>query len=104
LGPAERAPGVPPAPPLALFDFAAVLVGMVFGRFLGVVRCVNSVPHRDVGVVGRFRVIAGFVMFGSFAMMRCRVFVVFCRLLVVVCACMHTLTFAFLCDDGILSP
>jgi hypothetical protein len=67
-----------------------MLVGMVLSRFTGVVARVQPVPVRDMGVVSRFFVIAGFMVFGSFAMMNCCVFVVFCRLVVVFCACMHT--------------
>jgi hypothetical protein len=67
-----------------------MLVGMVLGRFTGMVGRMEPVPVSDMGVVRGFLVIAGFMVFGSFAMMSCRVFVVFCRLLVVLCACMHT--------------
>jgi len=74
----------------ALVDGAAMLVGMLFSRFTGVVRRVESVPMSDVGVVRRFLMIAGFMVFGSFAMMSCCVFVVFCRLRVVLCTCMRT--------------
>ena len=89
---------------LFLFNLAAMLVGMVLSRFTGVVGRLEPVPVGDMGVVRRFLVVAGFMVYGSFAMMSCRVFVVFCRLVVVLCACMHTHTFHLSCDDAISQP
>jgi hypothetical protein len=62
---------------------AAMRVGMVLGGFAGVMCRMKSMPLRDMRMVRRDLVIARFMMFGSFAMMRGCVFVVFCRLLVV---------------------
>ena len=60
-----------------------MLVGMVFGRFAGVMCRMKRVPLSDMRVVRRFLVIAGFMVRGSFAMMSSCLFVVFCRLFVV---------------------
>src|ERR1017187_9380682 len=81
---------------LFLFNLAAMLVGMV--------GALEPVPVGDMGMVRRFLVVAGFMVHGSFAMMSCRVFVVFCCLVVVLCACMHTHTFHLSCDDAISQP
>jgi hypothetical protein len=78
-----------------------MLVGMVLRGFRGVMRRMESVAGSDMGVVRRLLVIAGFMVLGSFAMMSCRVFVVFCRLLVVLGAGMFTHTFHLSCDSGI---
>ena len=67
-------------------DLAAVLVGVVFSGFRGVMCRMNPVPVSDMRVVRGFPVIPGFVMLGSLAMMIRCVFVVFCRLLVMLCA------------------
>jgi hypothetical protein len=67
-----------------------MLVGMVLGRFRRVVRRMERVAGCDVGVVRCFLVIAGFMMFGGFAMMNGSVFVVFGGFLVVLCAWMCT--------------
>lgn len=74
-----------------VLDGPAMLVGMVLGRFRRVMRRMESVAVSDMGVVGRFLVIAGFVMFGGFAMMNGSVFVVFGGFLVMLCAwmCAH---------------
>src|SRR5580658_1918109 len=48
-------------------------------------RCVVQVPLRGVRVMRRRQVIAGLVMFGGFAMMPRRVFVVFSCLVMVFC-------------------
>jgi hypothetical protein len=89
-------PGAPPMPlrdsiydslsrrlfdDLFLFNLAAMLVGMVLSRFTGMVGRLEPVSVSDMGVVRRFLVVAGFMVHGSFAMMSCRVFVVFCALL-----------------------
>jgi hypothetical protein len=65
-----------------------MLVGMVFGRFAGVVRCMKTVPVSDMRVVRRLLAIAGFMVTSGFAMVSRCVFVVFCRLVVVVGAFM----------------
>jgi hypothetical protein len=80
---------------LLAFDGAAMLVGMVLGGFRGMMRRMKSVAGSDMGVVRRLLVIAGFVVLRSFAMMICCVFVVFCRLLVMLGAgvCTHSFTF-----------
>jgi hypothetical protein len=69
---------------LALVDVAPMLVGMVFGRFAGVVRRMKTVPVSDMRVVPCLLVIAGFMVTSGFAMVSRCVFVVFCRLFVVV--------------------
>ena len=86
---------------LFLFNLAAMLVGMVLSRFTGVVGRLEPVPVGDMGMVRRFLVVAGFMVHGSFAMMSCRVFVVFCCLVVVLCACMHTHTSYLSFDDEV---
>jgi hypothetical protein len=68
---------------------AAMLVGMVFTRFAGVVCRMKPMPVSDMRVVRRFLVIPGFIVLGSFAMMSCCMFVVFRRLDVVLCAFMR---------------
>ena len=60
-----------------------MLVGMVFGRFAGVMCRMKRVPLSDMRVVRRFLVIAGFMVGCAFAMMGGCLFVVFCCLLVV---------------------
>ena len=60
-----------------------MLVGMVFGRLGGVMGRMKPVPLSDMGVVRRFLMVAGVMVLGSFEMMSCCVFVVFCRHLVV---------------------
>jgi hypothetical protein len=60
-----------------------MLVGMVFGCFLGLVRRMKSVPVSDMRVVRRLLVIAGFMVTSGFTMVSRCVFVVFCRLVVV---------------------
>jgi len=61
-----------------------MLVGMVFGRFAGVVRRMKTVPVSDMRVVRPLLMIAGFMVTCGFAMVSRCVFVVFCRLFVVV--------------------
>ncbi len=70
---------------------SAVLVGMMLGRFSGVVGRMLSVPMCYVGVVTALLVISAFVMLGRFKMVFRRVLVVFRRLAVMVCAfvCSH---------------
>jgi hypothetical protein len=79
-----------------------MFVGMVLRGFRGVMRRMEPMAVSDMGVVRRLLVIAGFMVFGSFAMMNCCVFVVFCRLLVMLGAGMCTHTFHLSCDDVIL--
>ena len=55
-------------------------VRMTFGRFAAVVRGMKRVPVSDERVVRRFLLVAGFMVFGSFAMMCGCMFVVLCRL------------------------
>ncbi|MGO9262624.1 MAG: hypothetical protein ACLQU1_41035 [Bryobacteraceae bacterium] len=66
-----------------------MLVGMVFSRLSGVVCRLKPMPVSDMRVVRRCLVIARFMVLGSFAMMSCRMFVVFSRLVVVLCAFMR---------------
>ena len=54
-----------------------MFVGMVLRGFRGVMRRMEPVAVSDMGVVRRLLGIAGFMVFGSFAMMDCCVFVVF---------------------------
>ncbi len=68
---------------LILRDVATVLIGMVFSRFTGVVGRMEPMPMSNMGVVRSLFVITGFMVLGSFTMMSCRVFVVFCRFVVV---------------------
>lgn len=78
---------------------------MVFSRFTSVVDRMEPMPVSDMGVVRSFLVIAGFMVPGSFAMMCCRVFVLFCSPVVVFCACMRTHNVSPLSsDDGISQP
>jgi hypothetical protein len=70
--------------------FAAVLVGMVFSRFTRVVGRMEPMPVNKTGVVRRLFVITGLMVLGSFAMMSCRLFVAFCRFVVVFSACTST--------------
>jgi hypothetical protein len=45
----------------------AVLVGVVLARFFGMVHCVSEVAVRDVRVMPGLFMIAGFMLFRSFA-------------------------------------
>lgn len=49
---------------------------MMLSSLFGVVRCVDQVPVRDVGVVAAFHMVPGFMMFRGFAVMLGRVLVV----------------------------
>ena len=80
---APPSPDCCPPKPLTASDGIAVLVRMVFGRFVGVMCRMKRVPLSDMRVVRRFLVIARFMVRGSFAMLSGCLFVVFCRLLVV---------------------
>ena len=64
-------------------DGLAVLLEMCFGRFLGVVRCVEVVSAGYVRVMCRRFVLAGFVMLGRFVMMLRRLLVMMRGLLMV---------------------
>jgi len=55
---------------------AAVTVGVMFGRFFGVMRGVIVMAVRDVGVVPGLQMVAGFMMLRGFAMMLGGVFMV----------------------------
>jgi hypothetical protein len=69
-----------------LLFISAVLVGMMLGRFSRVVGSVLSVPMRYLGVVAGLLVISTLVVLGSFTMVSRCVLVMFCRLVVVICA------------------
>ena len=58
-------------------------VGVVFGRFLGVVCRVEPVAVRDVGVMGGLFVVSVGLVFGSFAVVSRSMLVMFSRLFVV---------------------
>ncbi len=62
-----------------------VVLDVCFCCFCCVMRCVVQVPLGGVRVMRRRQVIAGLMMFGSFAMMPSRVFVVFSCLVMVFC-------------------
>jgi len=62
-----------------------VVLDVRFCSFCCVMRRVVQVPLRNVRVMRRRQVIAGLVMFGGFAMMPSRVFVVFSCLVMVFC-------------------
>ena len=64
--------------------FGAVLFGVGFGGFVGVMRGVEMMGVGGVCVMRRFFVRTRIVMFRRFLVMACRVFVVLCRLPVVV--------------------
>ena len=60
------------------------MLGVEFGRFAGVMRCVLGVTFRGVRMMSRRLVIAGFMLLPGFTMMACRIFVMLCCLIVVV--------------------
>ncbi len=64
-----------------------MLLDVMLGRFVGVLLCMYGVAVRQVGVMGCFLVIAGFVVFGGFAMVL--------RRLVVVVGCVFVVLGAF---------
>ncbi len=59
-----------------------VLIGVVFPSFFGMLGSVERMSVGDMGVVTGFFVIARFVVFGRFAMMYGRLFVVLRGLMV----------------------
>jgi hypothetical protein len=59
--------------------------GMLLAGFAGVMMCVGHMPMRAMGVVGRFFVIAGFVVLGCFAMVPRRMLMMFGRVVVMLC-------------------
>jgi len=61
---------------------------VVFARLLGVIRGVQMVPMRNVGVMPSLFVITGFVMFGRFTMMMRGIFMMLGCLLVMLRAFM----------------
>lgn len=67
----------------ALFDRAAMGVGVVFGRLPGVVCRVEPVAVRDMRVMGGLFVVSVGVVFGSFAVVSRSMLVMFSRLSVV---------------------
>jgi len=60
------------------------MLGVEFRRFACVMGCVLCVAVRGVCMVSRGFVIAGLVMLSGFTMMACCVFVMLCRLIVMV--------------------
>ena len=70
-----------------LFGVMTACLGMMFFGMAGV-------AMRAVGVMRRFLVIAGFMVFGGFAVMFCRVFVVLGGLVMVLDACVVAHVFA----------
>jgi hypothetical protein len=60
------------------------MFGMQLCRFAGVMGCVLCVALRSVRMMCSGLMVAGFVVFPSFAMMACCVFVMFCCLRVMV--------------------
>lgn len=65
--------------------FVTVVLDVCFCGFCCVMCCVVQVPLRGVRVMRRRQVIAGLVVFGGFAMVPSRVFVVFSCLVMVFC-------------------
>jgi hypothetical protein len=63
----------------------SMMLDVLFGRFRSVMRGMVQVTLRGVRVVGRHFVISGFVMRRRFAMVPSRVFVMFCRLVMMLC-------------------
>jgi hypothetical protein len=77
-----------------------VIVGVMLGRFAGVVRGVKSVPVRNMAVMAGLFVIALLMIFRCFAVMIGRVPVVFGSLPVVFSALVvfhHTTSFRKIC-------
>ena len=64
---------------------AAVVLGVAFGRFVGVMRGLGLVTLSDLRVVCCFFVIAGFVVLGGLLMMLLRVARVFGRARMMLC-------------------
>jgi hypothetical protein len=69
----------------SLGRLVTVVLDVRFCCFCRVMRYVVQVPLRGVRVMRRRQVIAGLVMFGGFAMMPSRVFVVLSCLVMVFC-------------------
>ena len=67
-----------------------MLVSVVLSSFFGVVRGVQEMPVRDVGVVATFHVVPCFMMFRGFAVMLGRVLVVL--------GCFMVMRSAFMCS------
>jgi hypothetical protein len=65
--------------------FLSMMLSVLFCRFRGVMRGMVQVTLRGVRVVGRHFVVAGFVMRRRFAMVPSRVFVMFCRFVMMLC-------------------
>jgi hypothetical protein len=68
----SRRPGLPGSCGwlgFACFALAAIFRRVVLARFLGMIRGVQMVPVRNVGVMSSLFGITGFVMFGRFTMM-----------------------------------
>lgn len=63
-----------------------VLIGMVLSGFFGMMGSVQRMSMRDMGMVAALFVIARFVVFGCFAVMFRRVFMVFGSLVMVLCS------------------
>jgi hypothetical protein len=71
-----------------MFLVRAVMFGMMTAGFHVVMFGMAGMAMSTVGMVRRFFVIAGFVMFGGFTVMFCRVLVMFSGLMVMLDACM----------------
>jgi hypothetical protein len=76
-------------------SLGAVLLGVVLGRFLGVMRGMGMMSLRYLGVVRGFFVIAGFVMLGSFPVMIGRVLMMIGGFRVVMCSFLRHGCFPF---------
>jgi hypothetical protein len=78
-----------------LFGWGGVLGGVMLGGLRRVAAGVSSMLARKIGVMTRFLVVSAFVVFGGFPMMVRRVFVMFRRLKVLLCAWVSHFPFAF---------
>jgi hypothetical protein len=74
-----------PADQRAGLFLAAVVLGVAFGRFVGVMRGLGLVTLSDLRVVCCFFVIAGFVVLGGLLMMLLRVARMFGRARMMLC-------------------
>lgn len=75
---------------------AAVLVGVMFYGFFGVVRCVSEMPVGDVRVMSGLHVVAGFMMLRGFAVVLGR--------MVMVVGCLVMMRSAFVVVHVFVSP
>jgi hypothetical protein len=67
---------------LLFVEWATMLVGMVLGGFGGVVRGMQAVSVRHVGMMRRFFVLSLLVMFAGLAVVGRRILMMFSRLIV----------------------